>query len=275
MKATIFLILIFSVLSCEPRDDYAYDVRSPLLMEVANDEFMMEDLNIDVYSTHQIQSIPPVDQKLIKDCRIRFMCENVGDTKNALDSISITMGAYSSTESQSHEGNDLIYHHTLRVPAKNFDEMLNALEKLALKVDFKEINSNDVSETYIDIDSRLKTKIDLESRYLEILKKADKVSEILSVEREIGDVRAEIESLQGRMNYLRSQVAYSTINVMYYQPLGEGFGYDVKHAIASGTQNLISLLIAMFNFWPFILIAGSVLIWWWQRRKIVAGPSAQ
>ena len=74
------------------------------------------------------------------------------------------------------------------------------------------IDSQDVTEEYIDITARLKTKKELEARYLELLKKANKVEEIVSIEKEIGNLRSDIESIEGRLRYINNAVAYSTLD---------------------------------------------------------------
>ena len=95
----------------------------------------------------------------------------------------------------------------IRVPADRFDELLLIIEPLASKIESKNINTQDVTEEFIDVETRLKTKKELETRYLEILKQAKTVTDIISIESQIATVRSEIESMEGRINYLKNQVS--------------------------------------------------------------------
>ncbi|MFZ1806765.1 MAG: DUF4349 domain-containing protein, partial [Cyclobacteriaceae bacterium] len=162
-------------------------------------------------------------------------------------------------------------HQTIRVPAEKFDALVQGLEKLAIKVESKDINTRDVTEEFIDIETRLKTKKELESRYLEILKQARNVEEVLSVERELGNVRSEIESMVGRLSYLKNKVSFSTLNVNYYQLVDSDFGFGSKFitSLSNGWENLLFFVIGILNLWPFILLAGAGtwLFTRWRKRN--------
>jgi hypothetical protein len=129
----------------------------------------------------------------------------------------------------------------------------------------------DVTEEFIDVEARLKAKKDLEARYLELLKLAKRVEEMLSIESQLSNVRAEIESMQGRLNFLRNQVDYSTIKISYYELTGVDFGFASKfvHSLRNGWDNLLSFLIAVVNVWPFVLLlAGGIFLFARYRKKV-------
>src|SRR5690606_24485640 len=151
---------------------------------------------------------------------------------------------------------------SIRIPADNFD---NFIEEITLGVehfDRKEINVQDVTAEFVDIEARLKTKKELENRYVEILKQANTVSEILEVERQIGDLRAEIESFEGRLKYLNNQVSYSTLNVRIYETLSghTEFGKKFKEGFKNGWDNLMLFFVLLVNIWPFIFIVFGLII---------------
>ena len=129
----------------------------------------------------------------------------------------------------------------------------------------------DVSEEFIDHEARLRTKKEVESRYREILKQAKTVQEILSVETEIGNIRSEIESIEGRLKYLSDQVSMSTLNITYYQKTGTDFGFASKfvQALKSGWDILLIFIIGIVNLWPFIIIASifGLLYRRWKKGK--------
>ena len=119
----------------------------------------------------------------------------------------------------------------------------------------------DVTEEFLDIQARLKTKKELEYRYLALLKQAKDVSDILEIEEKMGQLRSDIESIEGRMKYLQSQVRFSTLTVSFYEtvPNSVSFGNKFKYGFKNGWENLIWFFVGLINIWPFIIIiAGSI-----------------
>jgi hypothetical protein len=140
--------------------------------------------------------------------------------------------------------------------------LLEKIFKTAQKIESKNISALDVTEEFIDIEARIKTKKELENRYKELLKQAKKVEEILEIEREIGSLRSEIESAEGRLNYLKDRVSLSTLTVVFYEKLNSSFGFTSKfgQAIQNGWTNLLWFFIGLANFWPFIIIGFTIII---------------
>ena len=155
------------------------------------------------------------------------------------------------------------------MPADQFDNLIKRIEALADKVENKGINTQDVTEEFIDVEARLKTKRELEARYSEILKQAKTVADILAIESQIANVRSEIESMTGRLNYLKNQVSFSTLNLSYYQIIGSDFGFATKfvESLKGGWDNLLTFLIFLINLWPFVIGIAIGVIWWLRRRK--------
>lgn len=113
---------------------------------------------------------------------------------------------------------------TLRIPAKAFKTALSDMETLGT-VTRRDIEGEDVTEQYIDIEARLKNKIVLRDRLKELLAKATEVKDILAIETELNRVQADIDSMAGRITSLKGQVEYSTVKLSLYRksilgPLG-------------------------------------------------------
>lgn len=216
-------------------------------------------------------SAPVTERKLIKNGELSFETSDVKKTKAAVDAICEELNAYVANENQNNYGTELRYNQTIRVAADKFDLLIQKLESEASKIDSKNINTQDVTEEFIDVEARLKTKKELEARYREILKQAKTVTEILSIEGQIGQVRGEIESMEGRLKYLSSQVAYSTLNLSYYQTIGTDFGFGSKlgKALGSGWDYFLVFLIGVINVWPFLILIALViwLAFRWDKRR--------
>lgn len=158
---------------------------------------------------------PIVERKLMQDGNLSLVVKRVEDAVGTLTGIAQNLGGRTDNVQYSNiNGTDkkraVI---TLRVPAVNFDEAMIEAKKIALKVEYENVSTRDVTEQFIDMQARLKNYKAAEEQYLAIMQKATKVSDILEVSQYLANVRQEIEQLQGQMNYLSRQVDMSAITI--------------------------------------------------------------
>ncbi|WP_366185662.1 DUF4349 domain-containing protein [Flavobacterium ovatum] len=217
------------------------------------------------------------DQKIIKQGNLRLESNDLESTYNQIQT---AVKKHTATILNDNEGkNDYEVYRRLivRVPSNKFDVFLNDISKGVSYFDNKEISSQDVTEEYIDIDARLKAKKVLESRYIELLKKANKVSEMLEIEGQLSAIREEIEAKEGQLRYMQSRVSYSTITIEFYKPMAEAsgatmsYGSKIWNAIKSGFNSISSFFITLLEIWPFILILGTGIYFVrkrYQNKKI-------
>ena len=172
----------------------------------------------------------------------------------------------------------------IKVPVSDFHQLLELIEKEADQ-DYlvtKSVNSQDVTEEYIDVESRIKSKKAIETRYLEILTKARNVTEILKVEKELGKIRTEIEQSEGRLQYLRNRSNYSTISLTIYefqvsevkpvQPIEKpSLISKMKNSLIIGWGQVESLLLFLISNWFAILLASGVA--YYAKRKYLKHKS--
>lgn len=102
----------------------------------------------------------------------------------------------------------------IRVPAGKFDDLLKRIEKLG-DVLHRNIAAEDVTEQFMDMEVRLKNARAVRDRLQALLEKATKVEESLSIEKELTRVGTEIETLEGKLKYLRDRVMFSTITISF------------------------------------------------------------
>ena len=203
-----------------------------------------------------------VERKFIKEGRVEFETGNLNTTRKTIfETVSKYKGYVSSDQeykSPGRKSNTVV----IRVPADNFDNLLNDATKGVDKFESKEINVKDVTEEFLDIQARLKTKKELEWRYIDLLKQAKTVTEILEIERQIGELRADIESVEGRLKYLQDRVSFSTLTMTFYEttPNETVFGQKFKNGFTNGWDNLIWFFVVLTNIWPFILIGLGLII---------------
>jgi hypothetical protein len=216
-----------------------------------------------------------IERKLIKNGSVEFEVGSVNETKEKITSLVKDAGGYISSENQNNYGGSPRYEQVARIPADKLDDFVSQIEKIAKKVDSKSISTQDVTEEFIDVETRLATKKELELRYRDLLKQAKSVKDIIEVEAQLNNVRSEIESMEGRLKYLNSQVSYSTLTVSYYQAVSGnyGFGYRFLNSFGEGWRAFLNFVIGIFAAWPFVIIIGLGL--WlfvrWKRNKRANG----
>jgi hypothetical protein len=106
---------------------------------------------------------------------------------------------------------------SIRVPAAQFDSIMNSLRAMAVKVTSDNISATDVSEEYSDLSAKLKNLETAEAQLTEIMKKAEKVEDVLVVQKQLTATREEIELTKGRMHYLEQTSAMSLITINLQQ----------------------------------------------------------
>lgn len=224
----------------------------------------------------QLTAIPQNDlysdgaTKLIKTANYRFQVESVKESTDAIIQSIRKYPAYISSSSLHLENPILENKMTIRVQNEYFQDLLKDIDVQAKFTNRRDVTTEDVSKDFVDLESRLKSKREVESRYMEILrKKAGTIEELLETERQIGVVHEEIEATISRINYLRSQVSYSTINLEFYQTVAQQLhaGDEVTirdkfvEALSSGWNAIVSITIALTYIWPLLIIAGCVLLY--------------
>jgi hypothetical protein len=127
----------------------------------------------------------------------------------------------------------------IKTPPENFMPFLDDLNTIG-KVESKTISEEDITEDYYDIKARLANARKVQDRLFDVLHKANRIEDILRVEKEIERISEKIEVLEGKIRYYDSKVDYSRITLTIYSRkatfidlggIGRGFGNAVKYAI--------------------------------------------
>jgi hypothetical protein len=165
---------------------------------------------------------------------------------------------------------------SIRVVDEKFEQALTELGALAVRVKSESTSSQDVTQEYTDLESRLRNAEATEQQYLALLEKATDVQDILSIYQSLSQVRQEIEQIKGQMQYLERTASMSLINV-YLEP--EATAKPLVHAGWSALEALKAAVrgIVIFGQWLVILVIwliifipvwGTVLgIIYWRRRR--------
>ncbi|QAR30130.1 DUF4349 domain-containing protein [Ornithobacterium rhinotracheale] len=118
----------------------------------------------------------------------------------------------------------------------------------------KNIETEDATKQYIDISARLKTKKDLENRYLQMLSKAQNVSEMIEIEKELAKIREDIEAAESQINYLKNQSRMSTLNIHLRDKSNSTSANRFFSAFKDGWEGFLYFLEILINLWVFLLL---------------------
>ncbi len=203
------------------------------------------------------QTVEMPERKIIKDGRIEFETKDMDRSRDKMKQLIAKYGAALESENEFSNNQEHSNEMTIQVPAENFEQFFEELLATEEKIVNKNSGIRDVTSEYIDVEARLRTKKELEARYMEILKKGNTVSELLEVERALAEVRSEIESMESRLKYFDKQVSYSTLYVRYFKKI-EGKGFDFGSQLGSAFMNGWLLIqwffIGIVNMWAFLVL---------------------
>ena len=210
------------------------------------------------------------DQKIVKEGRLTFQTNDLIQTNTRIDSLVRSLDGFCTSETEVHYTYQDQLNLTIRIPVANFEKLINSISVGVDHFDNKEISAEDVTEEFIDLEARTKTKKETEQRYREILKEANTVAEILEIEAQISNLRSDIESLEGRLKYLIHSVDYSTVHVNVYKEIKGGpkqqYSNQFVMGFKKGWDGFVLFFIALTYTWPFLIIG--VIVSWVIRRKI-------
>ena len=219
---------------------------------------------------------PVVEQrKIIKTGDVRFQVKSLDESTSAIEKMTQDYQGFISnmehTNSSYYSNNRL----SIRIPIDKFDAFLFQLKQQSIYTNYIKVNSEDVTEEFIDIQSRLKTKKEVKKRYVQILSdKAKTIEDVLNAEEKIRVIQEEIESKEGRLKYLQNQVALSTIHVEMYQEVdysqepvvyNKTFGDSAGESFMMGWNAILEFVISLITIWPLLIIGTLVLLF---RKRI-------
>ena len=212
------------------------------------------------------------EKKFIKTGRIEFETDDADATRKTIMASVKANRAYVSRDDENRSGDAVSYTIVVHVPAARFDTFLNSATEGITDFREKSISNEDVTAQFVDTESRLKTKKEIENRYRALLSKANTVKDILEIERELGGIRTEIEATEAQFRQLNGDIKYSTLHIVFFKPIDTSnpFLTELADAFKQGVGNLRSFTVVLVAVWPFVLLAAGVMVmlnWLRKRRK--------
>ena len=213
------------------------------------------------------------DKKIIKTATVKLEVKKFKEYNEGLHKKIKQYGGYIASEDNffTEEKSEMLV--TIKVPVQQFEALMNELGGADSKLIERSIKTEDVTGQVVDTKFRLEAKKQMRLKYLEFLKKSKNMSEVLQVQAEINSIQEEIEAAVGRIQYLSNQSAYSTIQLIFYEPLNgfkpgndsPAFISNVIEAFKTGASFIKKLLLGLITIWPLWVI-GLVILYIWKRN---------
>ncbi len=214
-------------------------------------------------------SAQTVERRLVKEGQVGFQTDAVAETTQQLRQMIQKHNGFVAREEEHGYGGVKNFIVVARVPVNAFDQFVGELETLAGSFDSRTIGVRDITAEFVDTEARIKAKKEVEKNYLTILERAKTIEETLAVQKLLGEVRGEIESLEGRLRLMQEQTSYSTLTISYYERSETVFSFmkDVRDAFRVGWDGFLRILVGVTYAWVFILIGVGIIVYRKIRRK--------
>ncbi|MCR4734217.1 MAG: DUF4349 domain-containing protein [Treponema sp.] len=227
-------------------------------MDFMADEESIESASLD-FMPESSKEYGNTERKLIKNANINLEVESLEGVENLISKFAESLGGYVTNSSSS----ETTYNATVRIPAAKLDEAMRLCSDFG-KIRYKNLYSQDVTEEFYDLETRLSTKKLMRDKLEKYLSQAKDISDLLQIESQLNSVISEIEVMEGRMKRLSNQIEYSTIYINMNLPSGysdNGFVWpDLGEDFKQFGVNVIHFLEKFFMALFYIIVFGTPII---------------
>lgn len=223
------------------------------------------------------------ERKVIHQAQLELKVKNLEKAQMKIENKVAEYGGYVVESNVYREDEELVEGTiTVRVPEAHFQDFLTDSEGEASEVVGRNVTGQDVTEQYVDLKARLKSKRAVEERLLAFMKDAEKTEDLLKISADLAVVQEEIEQLTGQIKYLENQTSYSTVNITLSQDRIVVPGIDnkelntwerTKKQLATSANLLLKagsgIIVFIIGNLPILIIlggAGAVVHWVIKRR---------
>jgi len=211
------------------------------------------------------------DRKIVREGLITLEVEEIAGSMDEIAEMADELNGYVVSSYKYEYERGVSGHITIRVPVEEFDEALVRLRQLAIAVPYETTEARDVTEEYVDLEAQLTNLLATEAQYLVLLEKAETVEEMLKVQKELSNVRGQIEQIEGRMKYLEQTSETSLIDVALQETEGLTEPWSASAAFQSAVRGLTTFGrgLATVLIWLGIFCWAWVppLVIWLRRRR--------
>jgi hypothetical protein len=214
---------------------------------------------------------PTEERKIVKTGYMTLEVEDIAETMDEVAEMADELSGYVVSSYKNEYERGVSGRIIIRVPSEKFEEAFERLRQLAVAVPYETTTAKDVTEEYVDLEARLGNLLATETQYLSLLEKAENVEDMLRVQKELSNVRGEIEQIEGRMKYLEQTSETSLIELDLEETQGLTEPWSASAAFQSAVRGLTTFGrgLATVLIWLGIFCWAWVppLVIWLRRRR--------
>lgn len=213
------------------------------------------------FPAEELQTATEIQRLLVKRGALEFESVHLEDDNQKVRKILPHFKAYVDSENFSNNDFSSTYQLSIKVPVAHFEDLMDTLSSIGKKTTNRSSNTDDVTRNFRDLKATIESKKALENRYRELLSKATQIKDMLEIERNLNDLRNEIEGYEARLRTLQNDISYSTINLHFYQVKDQSkaekpsFFSRLVKSFQGGWDMFIWLLLALVRLWPLGVLA--------------------
>jgi hypothetical protein len=205
------------------------------------------------------------DRKIVKEGHMTLEVEDIAETMDEIAEMADELNGYVVSSYKHEYERGVSGHITIRVPFEKFDEAFARLRQLAVAVPYETTTAEDVTEEYVDLEAQLSNLQATEAQYLTLLEKAETVEDMLKVQKELSNVRGQIEQIEGRMKYLDQTSETSLIEL----DLEETKGLTEPWSASAAFQTAVRGLTTFGRGLATVLIWLGIFCWAWVPPLVI------
>lgn len=266
IKTAIIFFCLFLFAACNSsssEEDRAVTEQMLTSPEKANigqqeDSMMMEQMEEESNGSEQVVNTVSNERKVMYTAHMEIVVANYTETEGKVTELVQKENGYVvSSNVHRDDAENKRGHFTIKIPQEKFESFLKSIDDLSVEVTEQNVQGEDVTEEFVDLNARLKAKKDVKEKLETFLKDATATKDLLDISEQIGKVQEEIEQIEGRLNYLKNQTDYSTVTIsMTERKLNVGeIGSKDQNTWVRAKQLLVSTMNAILSF-----VSGTIVI---------------
>ena len=272
MKLIALLLALTMLAGCGSSSSPAMKNEMAMDMPMATESAMMASGTLSGASDSVAQEVS-TDQKLIKRVNMDAETEDLEALLPLLMEEISALGGYIESQEIYNGSSYASYRHrnaqlTIRVPAENLNGLVDQVKGASNVISYSE-SVEDVTLTYVDMETRILVLETERDRLLELMEKAENMSDLLQIEARLTQVRGNLESINSQLKVLQNQVSYATIELYIsqvkvyteveeqtvWQRIGSGFVKNLKNI----GEDLVDFFVWVVTYSPQLILWAGIL----------------
>lgn len=278
----LLFITIFIVTACSQNQNESTDLTQMKSNQMSKEDSLVVEENKSLQPQLNVDLSSADERKVMYQANISIEISDYDLTINKIQNEAKELGGYMIQSNITEMDQKIEGFLSFRIPQEQFQSFLQTIKQHSNQVKSEQISGNDVTEEYVDLQSRLKSKEVVENRLVEFMKSAEKTEDLLKISNELERVQAEIEEIKGRLKYLENKTDLATVDVYWIEE---------KVHVPNISNNLNTIektkkqLLTSINWilkgisWGFVVLIGNLpifliigvlfLIFWKGRKKFI------